>query len=182
MAVMSMAMLSDQPMMWRGPMVSKAMVDLLVQTTWPDLDYLLIDLPPGTGDVQLTLSKQFPLTGALMVTTPHPLSVVDTLKGILMFKHVKVPMLGVVENMSHHACSACGHVSAGESGGKYLAEVCALPLLASLPSAKALAYYNRAEMEEALLAMLQALAYAVLGGILSMPVDYSSKFGAIRVE
>ena len=124
---------AEGPMMWRGPMVSKAVMQLLTQTQWPKLDYLVIDLPPGTGDVQLSLSKQCPIAGSVMVTTPHPLAVLDTLKNIVMFQQMKVPILGIVENMSHYACPACGHESLEGSGGTHLSKVCELPLLAQIP-------------------------------------------------
>ena len=110
---MSMAYLVDaqKPTIWRGPMVSGALEQLYNQTEWPELDYLLIDLPPGTGDVQLTLAKKIPLAGVVMVTTPQSLALVDLVKGIEMFKQVKIPVLGLVENMARHVCTSCGHES-----------------------------------------------------------------------
>ena len=100
----------DTPMVWRGPMVSKALTQLLYQTTWPDIDYLIIDLPPGTGDVQLTLSSSVKLTGAVIVTTPQDVALLDAKKAIHMFTKVSVPILGVIENMNAYACSQCGHI------------------------------------------------------------------------
>ncbi|SQI35846.1 Cell division inhibitor MinD [Serratia plymuthica] len=99
----------DNAMVWRGPMASKALMQLLQDTLWPDLDYLVLDMPPGTGDIQLTLSQNIPVTGALVVTTPQDIALLDAAKGIVMFEKVHVPVLGIVENMSVHICSNCGH-------------------------------------------------------------------------
>ena len=109
----------DQPMVWRGPMVTSALNQLLGQTTWHDLDYLIVDMPPGTGDIQLTLSQQVPVSGAVIVTTPQDIALLDARKGLAMFRKVAVPVLGVIENMSTHVCSACGHTEAifGSGGG-----------------------------------------------------------------
>jgi dCTP deaminase len=120
--VMSIGFLvdSDQPMVWRGPMVTSALNQLLTQTRWRDLDYLIVDMPPGTGDIQLTLSQQVPVSGAVIVTTPQDIAAIDARKGLTMFRKVSIPVLGVVENMSTHVCTACGHedrifgVGAGE--------------------------------------------------------------------
>ncbi len=99
----------DQPMVWRGPMVTQALQQLLQQTNWRDLDYLLVDMPPGTGDIQLTLSQKVPVTGAVIVTTPQDIALLDARKGLKMFEKVGIPILGIVENMSMHVCSNCGH-------------------------------------------------------------------------
>ena len=101
----------DKPAIWRGPMVSRAVEQLYQQTAWPELDYLLIDMPPGTGDIQLTISKKIPLAGVVMVSTAETLALVDTIKGIEMFDKVAIPVLGLVENMAQHICSSCGHKS-----------------------------------------------------------------------
>lgn len=134
---MSIGFLVDtqQPMVWRGPMVTQALRQLLGDTVWGELDYLVIDLPPGTGDIQLTLSQQVPLTGAVVVTTPQDIALLDARRGVKMFEKVEVPVLGVVENMATHVCSECGHEEAvfGEGGGRDMAEQFGVPLLASLP-------------------------------------------------
>lgn len=135
--VMSMAFLVDDntPVVWRGPMVSGALMQLLTQTAWDDLDYLVVDMPPGTGDIQLTLAQKVPVTGAVIVTTPQDLALLDAIKGIEMFNKVNIPVLGVVENMAIHICSQCGHAEHlfGEGGGERLAEQYGVDLLASMP-------------------------------------------------
>ena len=135
--VMSMAFLVTEstPLVWRGPMVSGAMQQLLTQTLWDDLDYLIIDLPPGTGDIQLTLSQKVPVSGSVIVTTPQDLALLDAKKGIEMFNKVNVPVLGIVENMSTHICSKCGHEEAifGEGGGDKIAREFGSALIGELP-------------------------------------------------
>jgi ATP-binding protein involved in chromosome partitioning len=135
--VMSMAFLTDDntPMVWRGPMVSGALLQLVTQTAWNDLDYLVIDMPPGTGDIQLTLAQKVPVAGAVIVTTPQDLALLDAKKGVEMFRKVNIPVLGVVENMAVHICSNCGHAEHlfGEGGGEKLATQYGVELLASLP-------------------------------------------------
>ena len=135
--VMSMAFLTDDntPMVWRGPMVSGALLQLVTQTAWNDLDYLVIDMPPGTGDIQLTLAQNVPVTGAVIITTPQDIALLDARKGIVMFEKVNVPVLGVVENMSMHICSNCGHHEAifGSGGAEKLAEQYHTRLLSQLP-------------------------------------------------
>ncbi len=125
----------DQPMIWRGPMVTNALQQLLNDTNWDDVDYLIIDLPPGTGDIQLTLAQQIPVSGAVVVTTPQDIALIDAQRGLGMFNKVNVPVLGVVENMSMHICSNCGHEEAifGEGGGAAMAEKNEIDLLGSLP-------------------------------------------------
>ena len=126
---------SDAPMVWRGPMVSKALQQLIFETAWDSLDYLILDLPPGTGDVQLTIAQRIPVTGTIIVTTPQRLAVTDAAKGIAMFKKVNISVLGVVENMSAVICSACNHREAvfGTGGGAKLAKEFNVPLLAEIP-------------------------------------------------
>jgi ATP-binding protein involved in chromosome partitioning len=135
--VMSIAFLIDEnsPMVWRGPMAAGALQQMLLQTHWGELDYLFVDMPPGTGDIQLTLSQKAKLTGAVVVTTPQDLALLDARKGIEMFTKVQVPVLGIVENMSTHVCSQCGHEEAifGALGGTKLAEEYGTEQLASLP-------------------------------------------------
>lgn len=134
---MSMAYLVDvkDPMVWRGPMVAGAFQQLLNQTAWGELDVLLIDMPPGTGDIQLTLAQKVPVDGAVIVTTPQDIALLDARKGIEMFRKVKVPVLGVVENMSLHTCSKCGHSEPvfGEGGGERIAAEYDTRVLGRLP-------------------------------------------------
>ena len=135
--VMSMAFLAtdDTPMVWRGPMASGALIQLITQTAWDDLDYLVVDMPPGTGDIQLTLAQKVPVAGAVIVTTPQDLALLDAIKGVEMFRKVNIPVLGVVENMAVHICSNCGHAEHlfGEGGGEKLAARYGVELLASMP-------------------------------------------------
>ncbi|MGC6247579.1 iron-sulfur cluster carrier protein ApbC [Bisgaard Taxon 45] len=114
----------DNATIWRGPMASSALSQLLQETLWPDLDYLVIDMPPGTGDIQLTLSQQIPVTGAVVVTTPQDIALLDAIKGVAMFERVSVPVLGIIENMSMHICSNCGHQEAifGTGGAERIAQ------------------------------------------------------------
>jgi len=122
-------------MVWRGPMATQALNQLLMETEWDDLDYLLVDMPPGTGDIQLTLSQRVPVTGAIIVTTPQDIALQDAVKGLKMFEKVEIPVLGIVENMSSHICSQCGHEEPifGAGGGQRMAEKYGVPMLGSLP-------------------------------------------------
>jgi ATP-binding protein involved in chromosome partitioning len=134
---MSIGFLIDEetPMIWRGPMVTQALEQLLNDTNWSDLDYLVIDLPPGTGDTQLTLAQKVPVSGAVIVTTPQDIALLDARKGFKMFEKVEVPVLGIVENMSIHICSNCGHEEHifGEGGGARMAEQYGVQFLGALP-------------------------------------------------
>ncbi|MEM7401744.1 MAG: iron-sulfur cluster carrier protein ApbC [Pseudomonadota bacterium] len=134
---MSIGFLIDEetPMIWRGPMVTQALEQLLNDTQWRGLDYLVVDLPPGTGDVQLTLAQKIPVSGAVIVTTPQDIALLDARKGLKMFEKVEVPVLGVVENMSIHICSKCGHEEHifGEGGGKAMADESGVEMLGALP-------------------------------------------------
>jgi ATP-binding protein involved in chromosome partitioning len=134
---MSIGFLVDQdtPMIWRGPMATSALTQLFTDTLWGDLDYLLIDLPPGTGDIQLTLAQKIPVAGAVIVTTPQDIATLDARKALKMFEKVDVPVLGIVENMAVHTCSHCGHIEHlfGEGGGQRMAAQYGVPLLGSLP-------------------------------------------------
>jgi len=125
----------DQPMVWRGPMVSQALEQLLRDTMWSNLDYLLIDLPPGTGDIQLTLSQKVPLTGVVIVTTPQDIALIDAKKALKMFEKVHVPILGIIENMSVHICSQCGHSEHifGQGGGDEMSKDYEIDVLGALP-------------------------------------------------
>ncbi len=125
----------DSPMIWRGPIVTQTLTQLLKETAWEAVDYLIIDLPPGTGDVQLTLSQQIPVTGAVIVTTPQEVSLIDARKGLKMFEKVNIDILGIIENMSTHICSNCGFEEPifGQGGGKRMAETYGVPFLAALP-------------------------------------------------
>jgi ATP-binding protein involved in chromosome partitioning len=135
--VMSIGFLIDaeQPMVWRGPMVTQALVQLLETTRWGELDYLIVDMPPGTGDTQLTLSQRVPVSGAVIVTTPQDIALADARKGLRMFEKVEVPVLGIVENMSTHVCTKCGHEEHifGSGGGRRMAQQYGVELLAELP-------------------------------------------------
>ena len=132
---MSFMVTDNTPMVWRGPMASGALQQILTQTLWGELDYLIVDMPPGTGDIQLTLSQKAPVSGAVIVTTPQDIALLDAIKGIEMFAKVDIPVLGIIENMSVHKCPQCGHVSHlfGEGGGARVAEDLGVPLLAELP-------------------------------------------------
>ncbi len=134
---MSIGFLIDEetPMIWRGPMVTQALEQLLNDTNWADLDYLVIDLPPGTGDTQLTLAQKVPVSGAIIVTTPQDIALLDARKGLKMFQKVEVPVLGIVENMSIHICSKCGHEEHifGSGGGQSMSDQYGIDLLGSLP-------------------------------------------------
>ena len=127
----------ETPMLWRGPMATGALQQLLMQTRWDNLDYLVIDMPPGTGDIQITLAQKVPVTGAVIVTTPQDIALLDAKKGIEMFRKVNVPILGVIENMAIHTCSNCGHEEHifGEGGGERIARDYQTELLGSLPLA-----------------------------------------------
>ena len=134
---MSMSFVASErtPAVWRGPMASSALQQLLTQTAWQDLQFLVVDMPPGTGDIQLTLAQRVPLSGAVIVTTPQDIALLDARKGIEMFRKVEIPVLGIIENMSTHICSKCGHEEAifGTGGGQDIAEEYGTGLMAQLP-------------------------------------------------
>jgi ATP-binding protein involved in chromosome partitioning len=126
---------ADQPIVWRGPMATGALEQLIRDTSWRDLDYLIVDMPPGTGDIQLTLAQKIPVTGAVIVTTPQDIALIDARKGLKMFEKVGVPILGIVENMSIHVCSSCGHAEHifGEGGADRMAKDSGVEVLGHLP-------------------------------------------------
>jgi len=191
--VMSIGFLVDdaQPMAWRGPMVTSALTQLLADTRWDSLDYLLIDMPPGTGDIQLTLAQRVPVSGAIIVTTPQNVALDDARKGLEMFRKVHVPILGVVENMGVHVCSNCGHAEAifGEAGGKRLAGDYDVPVLGSLPLDRAIqAHMERgrptvaAEPDGPLASAYRVIALRAAGALAALGKDYSRLFPKITVE
>ena len=191
--VMSIGFLvdTDQAVVWRGPMVSQALQQLMFQSEWDDVDYLFIDLPPGTGDIQLTLSQKIPVTGSVVVTTPQDIALIDARKAVDMFNKVNIPILGVLENMSVHICSNCGHTEAifGSEGGKNLAGRLNVPLLGQLPlslpvreamdsgSAKQLLEDNPAIAE-----IYTDAAFQIALAIADKGKDFSSRFPKIVVE
>jgi ATP-binding protein involved in chromosome partitioning len=181
----------DQAMIWRGPMATQALEQLLRQTNWHDLDYLIVDMPPGTGDIQLTLSQRVPVTGALIVTTPQDIALLDAKKGVSMFQKVSVPILGVVENMAVYCCPNCGHTAHifGADGGKKMAAEQGLSYLGALPltlSIREQADNGRptvvAEPDGEIAALYKGLARQVAIKIADAAKDYSTKFPTITVS
>ena len=190
---MSIGYLIDEetPMIWRGPMVTQALEQLLNDTRWRDLDYLLIDLPPGTGDTQLTLAQKVPLSGAIIVTTPQDIALLDARKGLKMFEKVEVPILGVVENMSTHVCSNCGHEEHifGAGGGQRMAEESGIDLLGSLPlelSIREHADGGRptvvSEPDGPIAAAYREIARKAAAKLSRQAKDYSAKFPNIVIQ
>lgn len=191
--VMSIGFLVDteQPMAWRGPMVTSALDQLLRQTRWAALDYLVVDMPPGTGDIQLTLSQRVPVSGAVIVTTPQDIALADARKGLMMFRKVSIPVLGIIENMSIHVCSACGHEEAifGAGGGERMAGDYDVPLLGRLPLDPAIREQTDGGRPTVSAApdSPAALAYAraarrMAAVLASRDRDYSARFPKIVVE
>jgi ATP-binding protein involved in chromosome partitioning len=181
----------EQPMVWRGPMVTQALNQLVTDTDWDDIDYLVVDMPPGTGDIQLTLAQRVPVTGAVIVTTPQEISLLDARKGLKMFQKVEVDILGIVENMSTHVCSNCGHEEHvfGAGGGNRLAEQYGVPYLGGLPldaSIREHADGGRpsvvAEPKSAVAMAYRDIARRVARALAGQKRDYSHKFPDIRVE
>ena len=181
----------DNPMIWRGPMATQALEQLLRQTNWADLDYLIVDMPPGTGDIQLTLSQRVPLTGAVMVTTPQDIALLDVKKGIRMFEKVGVPILGVVENMAVHVCSNCGHVEHifGAEGGKRLAAEYKIDYLGALPldvRIREQADSGRptvvSDPDGEIAGLYKAVARQVAVKIAQRAKDFSAKFPTITIS
>ncbi len=182
---------TDSPAILRGPMVTSALQQMLFQTAWDDLDYLIVDLPPGTGDIQLTLSQKIPVSGAVVVTTPQDLALIDARKGVEMFKKVNVPVLGIVENMSTHICSKCGHEEAifGSRGGQRLADEYGVDLLGELPLDISIQEYADSGAptvvsapDSAIAASYFDIARATTARLARQKKDYASKFPNIKVE
>ena len=181
----------DQAMIWRGPMATQALEQMLRQTNWKDLDYLVVDMPPGTGDIQLTLSQRVPVTGAVIVTTPQDIALLDARKGIKMFEKVGVPILGIVENMAVHICTNCGHAEHifGVEGGKKMAAEYDMPYLGALPLAMAIreqADGGRptviAEPDGPVAAIYRDIARQVGVSIAAKAKDFSAKFPTITIS
>ena len=191
--VMSIGFLVDagDPMIWRGPMATQALEQLLRQTNWGDLDYLIVDMPPGTGDIQLTLSQRVPLTGAVIVTTPQDIALLDAKKGIKMFEKVGVPILGIVENMAVHVCSNCGHAEHifGAGGGERMAKEHGVDYLGGLPltmSIREQADSGRptvvSEPDGEIAAVYKAVARQMAVKIAQRAKDFSSRFPTISIS
>jgi ATP-binding protein involved in chromosome partitioning len=181
----------DEPMVWRGPMVTQALQQLLEQTNWRDLDYLVVDMPPGTGDIQLTLSQKVPVTGAVIVTTPQDLALLDARKGLKMFEKVGIPILGVVENMSTHICSNCGHVEEifGAGGGHKMCSDYGVEFLGALPLTMAIreqADSGRptviAEPDGPIAAIYKEIARKIAIKVAEKAKDMTSKFPSIVIK
>ena len=191
--VMSIGFLvaQDEAMIWRGPMATQALEQLLRQTNWRDLDYLIVDMPPGTGDIQLTLSQRVPMTGAVIVTTPQDIALLDAKKGIKMFEKVGVPILGIVENMAVHICSNCGHTEHifGADGGKKMAADYNMDYLGALPldmQIRLQADNGRptvvADPDGSVSAIYKAIARKMAITVAAKAKDFSAKFPTIKIS
>ena len=191
--VMSIGFLvaQDEAMIWRGPMATQALEQLLRQTNWRDLDYLIVDMPPGTGDIQLTLSQRVPMTGAVIVTTPQDIALLDAKKGIKMFEKVGVPILGIVENMAVHICSQCGHSEHifGADGGKKMAAEYKMDYLGALPldmQIRLQADNGRptvvSDPDGDVAALYKAVARKVAITVAAKSKDFSAKFPTITIS
>lgn len=192
-AVMSIGFLVEegQAVAWRGPMVTSALNQMLSQTDWGELDYLFVDMPPGTGDIQLTLAQKVPVSGAVIVTTPPAIAVADARKGVDLFRKVSLPLLGIVENMSVHICSHCGHEDPvfGADGGSRLAKEYDLPLLGSLPLERRVGDQTDAgtptvvaDPDGAAATALRQTALRIAGELAATARDYSHLFPNVTVE
>lgn len=191
--MMSMGALveADQPMVWRGPMVTSALNQLATQTNWDELDYLIVDMPPGTGDIQLTLAQQIPVSGSVIVTTPQNIATLDARKGLAMFRKVNIPVFGVIENMATHICSNCGHEEAifGEGGAERIVQDFDTMLLGRLPLDARIREQTDsgrptvvAEPDSPITQAYREIAWRVGAAQAAERVDHSSKFGPIVVE
>lgn len=181
----------DEPMVWRGPIVTQALQQLLEQTNWRDLDYLIVDMPPGTGDVQLTLSQKVPVTGAVIVTTPQDIALLDARKGLKMFEKVGIPILGIVENMSTHICSNCGHAEPifGAGGGEKMCGEYGVDFLGALPLTMSIREQADsgnptvvAEPEGSIAAIYKSIARKIAVKVAEKAKDMSSKFPTITIQ
>ncbi|WP_374566438.1 iron-sulfur cluster carrier protein ApbC [Ideonella sp.] len=181
----------DQAMIWRGPMATQALDQLLRQTNWSDLDYLLVDMPPGTGDIQLTLSQRVPLTGAVIVTTPQDIALLDAQRGFSMFEKVGVPVLGIVENMAVYCCPNCGHTEHifGADGGRKMAEARGVPYLGALPLTMKIREQADsghptvvAEPDSEIAGLYKSVARQVAVKVAQKAKDFSAKFPTISVS
>ncbi|MDH3459621.1 MAG: iron-sulfur cluster carrier protein ApbC [Burkholderiaceae bacterium] len=191
--VMSIGFLveADNPMIWRGPMATQALDQLLRQTRWGELDYLLVDMPPGTGDIALTLSQRVPLTGAVIVTTPQDIALLDAKRGLKMFEKVGVPILGIVENMAVHMCSNCGHVEHifGADGGRKMAVDHGVDYLGALPLTKSIREQTDSgrptvvsDPDGEIATLYKSVARRVAVRIAQRAKDFSAKFPTIKVS
>jgi ATP-binding protein involved in chromosome partitioning len=191
--VMSIGFLVDagDPMIWRGPMATQALEQLLRQTNWAELDYLIVDMPPGTGDIQLTLSQRVPLTGAVIVTTPQDIALADARKGLKMFEKVGVPILGIVENMAVHVCSNCGHVEHifGADGGKKMATEYGVDYLGALPLSLSIREQADAgrptvvsDPDGEIAGLYKSVARSVAVKVAQKAKDFSAKFPTISIS
>jgi ATP-binding protein involved in chromosome partitioning len=191
--VMSIGFLVDagDPMIWRGPMATQALEQLLRQTNWAELDYLIVDMPPGTGDIQLTLSQRVPLTGAVIVTTPQDIALADARKGLKMFEKVGVPILGIVENMAVHVCSNCGHVEHifGADGGRKMATECGVDYLGALPLSLSIREQADAgrptvvsDPDGEIAGLYKSVARSVAVKVAQKAKDFSAKFPTISIS
>jgi ATP-binding protein involved in chromosome partitioning len=191
--VMSIGFLvdTDNPMIWRGPMATQALEQLLRQTNWGELDYLIVDMPPGTGDIQLTLSQRVPLTGAVIVTTPQDIALLDAKKGLKMFEKVGVPILGIVENMAVHVCSNCGHAEHifGADGGRRMAAEYGVDYLGALPLSMSIREQADAgrptvisDADGEVAGIYKTVARQVAVKIAAKAKDFSSKFPTISIS
>ncbi len=181
----------DQPMVWRGPMVTSALSQLAGQTNWDDLDYLIVDMPPGTGDIQLTLAQKIPVSGSVIVTTPQTIATLDARKGLAMFRKTQIPVFGVVENMATHICSNCGHEDAvfGEGGADEIVEDFGVRLLGRLPLDSRIREQTDsgnptmvAAPDSAIAAAYRQTAWNIAAAQAAERLDHSAKFGNIVVE
>jgi len=182
---------ADTPMVWRGPMVTQALEQLLKDTRWREVDFLIVDMPPGTGDIQLTLAQKVPVTGAVIVTTPQDIALIDARKGLKMFEKVGVPIVGVVENMSIHICSNCGHAEHifGEGGAQKMCDDYHVPFLGSLPldiRIREQADSGRpsvvADPDSKVAQIYREIARKVAISVAEKAADFSAKFPGIKVQ